>query len=144
VKEPTYGGSYRAAVIGHTGQGNYGHGLDEVFVGLPRVEIVGLADPVEAGRERAARAGAARYYANCREMLQQERPDLVSIAPRFPGPHAEMLMAAVENGAEPVASGHNARAALEMILAVYESHAAGQRIALPLEDRTHPLTRWRS
>jgi hypothetical protein len=54
------------------------------------------------------------------------------------------LLSAVETGAEPISSGHNARAALEMILAVYESHAAGQRIALPLKDRTHPLTRWRS
>jgi predicted dehydrogenase len=53
------------------------------------------------------------------------------------------LLAAVESGAEPLASGHNARAALEMILAVYESHAAGQRVSLPLAERTHPLARWK-
>jgi predicted dehydrogenase len=54
------------------------------------------------------------------------------------------LLAAVESGAEPMASGHNARAALEMILAVYESHTAGQRVPLALADRTHPLMRWKA
>jgi predicted dehydrogenase len=53
------------------------------------------------------------------------------------------LLAAVETGRQPLSSGHDARAALEMILAVYESHAAGGRVPLPLAERTHPLARWR-
>ena len=36
--------SRRAAVIGHTGRGNYGHGLDVVWQKIPGVEIVGVAD----------------------------------------------------------------------------------------------------
>lgn len=52
------------------------------------------------------------------------------------------LLAAVETGDEPISSGHDARAALEMILATYESHIQGGRVALPLERRDHPLASW--
>jgi len=50
--EQHYSGTYRAGIIGHTGRGNYGHGLDVAFVGLPGVEIVAVADPDEQGRHR--------------------------------------------------------------------------------------------
>ena len=40
-------------------------------------------------------------------------------------------------------AGRDGRAALEMILAVYASHLSGGRVALPLTDRAHPLTRGR-
>ena len=36
---------YKAAIIGHTGQGDYGHGLDVVYVDMPDVEVVAVADP---------------------------------------------------------------------------------------------------
>jgi predicted dehydrogenase len=52
------------------------------------------------------------------------------------------LLAALESGRKPLSSAHDARAALEMIMAVYESHIAGDRVSLPLEQRTHPLSRW--
>src|SRR5688500_17841118 len=44
---------YTAAIIGHTGRGNYGHGMDVVFNDRPGIEIVGVADPGEAGRAKA-------------------------------------------------------------------------------------------
>ena len=49
------------------------------------------------------------------------------------------LLAAVEEGREPLGSGERARAALELIQAVTAAHKAGGRVALPLQDRTHPL-----
>jgi predicted dehydrogenase len=52
------------------------------------------------------------------------------------------LLAALEEDRQPLSSGHDARAALEMIMAVYESHIRGQRVALPLAERGHPLARW--
>jgi predicted dehydrogenase len=52
------------------------------------------------------------------------------------------LLAAVEADRAPLSSGHDARAALEMIMAVYESHIRGDRVALPLAERSHPLSRW--
>ena len=63
----------------------------------PDVEVVGLADPNEAGRRsRAAEAGAARTYADYREMLTKEKPDLVVIAPRHTVRHRDYLLAAAE------------------------------------------------
>lgn len=34
---------YRVAVIGHTGRGNYGHGLDEVWLEVPKARVVAVA-----------------------------------------------------------------------------------------------------
>src|SRR5687768_16392028 len=34
---------YRAAIIGHTGAGDYGHGLDVVFTGRDNIEVVAVA-----------------------------------------------------------------------------------------------------
>ena len=31
-------GRFRVAVIGHTGRGNYGHGLDAMWLGIPETE----------------------------------------------------------------------------------------------------------
>jgi predicted dehydrogenase len=53
------------------------------------------------------------------------------------------LLAAVEQERQPLSSGHDARAALEMIMAVYASRIAGDRVALPLANREHPLEAWR-
>jgi predicted dehydrogenase len=52
------------------------------------------------------------------------------------------LLAALEEDRQPMSSGHDARAALEMIMAVYESHISGDRVSLPLAQRSHPLSRW--
>ena len=35
----------KAVLIGHTGQGNYGHGLDMVYSDMPEVDVVAVADP---------------------------------------------------------------------------------------------------
>lgn len=92
--------TYRACVIGHTGRGGYGHPTDVAFQRIPQVTVVGLADPDEKGRLAAARrTGAARSYADYREMLEKEKPDLVSICPYFVEGRLEMTRAAAEVGA---------------------------------------------
>lgn len=89
-----------AAVIGHTGQGNYGHGMELVFADRPNIDVVGLADPVEAGRAKTQeRVRARRTYADYREMLEKERPQLVSVAPRWTDLHHAMVRAALAVGA---------------------------------------------
>lgn len=91
---------YRAAVIGHTGRGNFGHGWDSAFTGFPQIEVVAAADPVESGRFKAQKAsGAARAYADYREMLRREKPDLVAICPRTLDQRLEMFTAVAETGA---------------------------------------------
>jgi predicted dehydrogenase len=96
-------GRYRAAVIGHTGRGNYGHGLDAVLVGLPGVGPVAVADPDEAGRQRAqALTHAPRGYADHHELLERERPELLVIAPRQPDQREPMFLAAARAGVKAI------------------------------------------
>ncbi len=91
--------TYRVAVIGHTGRGNYGHGLDTVWLELPECEIVGVADPDENGRAQAAkRLKAPAAFADYRKMLDETKPQLVSIGPRWLDQHRDMVLAAVERG----------------------------------------------
>ena len=91
---------YRVGVIGHTGRGNYGHGLDTVWQHVPGCEIVAVADADETGLAAAVnRLKAPQGYADYRKMLDAEKPDLVSIAPRFLDEHHDMLLAAAEHGA---------------------------------------------
>ncbi|MBM3889391.1 MAG: Gfo/Idh/MocA family oxidoreductase [Verrucomicrobia bacterium] len=90
---------YRVAVIGRTGKGNYGHGLDIVWKQIPQAEIVAVADENEKGRAEAAkRLNAPRAYADYREMLQKEKPQLVSVAPRWLDCHRDMVVACAKAG----------------------------------------------
>jgi predicted dehydrogenase len=93
-------GPWRAAVIGHTGRGEYGHGLDVIFNDVPNVQVVAVADPDSSGRAAAAkRCQALRQYADYREMLAKEKPRLVSVAPRWSEQHHAMATAALQAGA---------------------------------------------
>src|SRR5262249_33604824 len=50
------------------------------------------------------------------------------------------LMEAVEKDRQPKGNMYDGRAALEMILAVYESHRLRAAVDFPLKNRRHPLT----
>jgi predicted dehydrogenase len=90
----------RAVIIGHTGRGGYGHGMNAVFAGREGIEVVAVADADEKGRAAAMRrCGAARGYADYRQMLEKERPALVCVGPRTTTERREMLLAAVGAGA---------------------------------------------
>ncbi len=90
----------KAAIIGHTGAGDYGHGIERVFQNMSDVSVVAVADPHEGGRAKAqAASGAAKGYADYRDMLAKEKPDLVAIGPRWATEHHAMAMAALESGA---------------------------------------------
>jgi predicted dehydrogenase len=92
--------AYRAVIIGHTGAGNYGHDWDTSFAGFSNIEVLAVADPVEAGRLKAqARSKAARAYSGYREMIAREKPNLVAICPRSLGERLEMFTAAANAGA---------------------------------------------
>lgn len=86
---------YRVAVIGHTGRGNYGHGVDTVWHELPSCEIVGVADANEQGLEAAIkRLEAPKGFADYRKMLDDVEPDIVAIGPRWLDQHRDMVLAA--------------------------------------------------
>ncbi|MES2696418.1 MAG: Gfo/Idh/MocA family oxidoreductase, partial [Verrucomicrobiota bacterium] len=89
-----------AVVIGHTGRGNFGHGLDVTFAHRADVRVVAVSDPDEKGRAKAQdRAKAERAYADYREMLEREKPQLVGVAPRWTDQHHAMVSAALAVGA---------------------------------------------
>ena len=92
-----------AAAFGHTGQGDYGHG-HEFSLGLhPEIETVAIADPDPEGRARAlARTGAPRGYEDYRDLLERERPDLVSVASRTVTEHAVQIAACAQSGVKGV------------------------------------------
>ncbi len=90
---------YRVAVIGRTGRGNYGHGLDVVWDDVDRARVVAVADEDAKGRARAAKLlGAPKAYADYREMLEKERPQIVAVGPRWLDCHRDMVLACAELG----------------------------------------------
>ncbi|MEX0642877.1 MAG: Gfo/Idh/MocA family oxidoreductase [Pirellulales bacterium] len=89
----------RAAVIGRTGRGNYGHSLDRVLQRVPELQLVAVADDDPQGlSEAATRLKVDKAYADYREMLDKEKPHVVSIAPRWIDKHFEMAMACADRG----------------------------------------------
>lgn len=89
----------KVAVIGHTGRGNYGHGVDTVWLQFPGCEIVGVADVDEAGRTAAAkRLKAPQVFADYRAMLDKVKPEVVGIGPRWLDQHRDMVLACAERG----------------------------------------------
>jgi predicted dehydrogenase len=91
---------YRVALIGHTGRGAFGHELDLAWKDAPNAEVVAVADPVESGRAKAmARSRAPKGYADYREMLRAEKPDIVAICPRWVDQRVAMAEAALAAGA---------------------------------------------
>lgn len=91
--------TYRVGVIGRTGRGNYGHGIDTLWRDVPRAQVVAVADDDPAGLQAAQqRTAAPAAYADYRRMLETERLDIVAIGPRWLDAHAELAVAALEHG----------------------------------------------
>ncbi len=91
---------YRVAVIGHTGRGNYGHGLDTMWQRLPQTEIVAVADANPAGLAAALKKlDVERGFSDYTKMLQDVKPDIVAIGPRQIDEHHAMCLAAAASGA---------------------------------------------
>ena len=89
----------KVAVVGHTGRGNYGHGLDVCWREMPEVEIVGVADADEKGLAAAkSRLRTPRGFLDYRNLLEETKPDIVSICSRHPDQHRDMFLAAAERG----------------------------------------------
>ena len=94
------GKKYKACIIGDSKMGGYGHCIQYAFALRDDVATVALADPDEAGRaKRAKEVGVERTYADYREMLEKERPDLVAIGPRCTVNHRDYLVACADVGA---------------------------------------------
>ena len=66
-------------------------------------------------------------------------PDSASPPPLNLGPVGDWLDA-IANDREPECSGRNGAWAVEMVMAVYQAALRRERVAFPLQERTHPLT----
>jgi len=130
---------YRVAVIGRTGRGNYGHDLDTVWNDIEQAEVVAVADEDAKGRAKAAkRAKVKKTYADYREMLRKERPDIVGVAPRWIDCHRDMLIACAEAGAHVFLEKPMCRTLREAdeIIAAFEKKAL--KLAVAHERRYSP------
>ncbi|MEX2286716.1 MAG: Gfo/Idh/MocA family oxidoreductase [Planctomycetaceae bacterium] len=89
---------YRVGIIGRTGKGDYGHGIDVVWKDVPQVEVVAVADEHAGGRAQAAqKTGAQHAYADYREMLDKEDLNIVAVASRWLDQHRDMVVGAAEH-----------------------------------------------
>ena len=96
-------GALRAAAIGRTGRGDFGHAIDEMVAGTPGVRLVAVADDTDEGLAKAVtRHGfePAQGFRDWRKMLAEVKPDVVAICMRHIDCHAEMAIAAAEAGAK--------------------------------------------
>jgi predicted dehydrogenase len=129
----------RAAIIGHTGKGNYGHGLDAVFNDRSNIEVVAVADADAEGREQAkVRCGAKRADADYQEMLAREKPDLVCVAPRWTDEHFAMARAALEAGAHLFCEKPFTQSLLEADKLLAVAKQRGRKIAVAHQMRSSP------
>jgi predicted dehydrogenase len=131
--------TYRVAVIGRTGKGNYGHGLDVVWKAFDNVEIVAVADEDAKGRAAAAaRLGAKNAYADYRAMLEKERPQIVSVATRHLDAHRDMVVACARAGASIFLEKPMARTLAEAdeMVAACETHHV--KLAIAFQTRYSP------
>jgi len=91
---------FRVAVIGHTGRGNFGHGLDTMWLRIPQSKIVAVANADPKGLADAVkRLGEPQGFPDYHAMLTEVKPDIVAIGPRHVDQHHAMCLAAIASGA---------------------------------------------
>jgi predicted dehydrogenase len=94
----------RAAAIGRTGRGDWGHAIDELWNGIEAVELAAVADESEEGLAKAVKrltrdaAPPVAGFRDWKAMLAEVKPDIVAICMRHVDCHAEMAIAAAEAG----------------------------------------------
>ncbi|MFG0262793.1 MAG: Gfo/Idh/MocA family protein [Novipirellula sp. JB048] len=137
---PTATRPRRVGVIGHTGRGDFGHGLSTVWLKFPELEIVAVADADAKGLQREqAKTGAKQAFADYREMLVQTRPEIVAVCPRHIDQHHEMIMAAIEAGVQGIyCEKPFCRTLAEADAIVTACERKGVKLALAHRNRYHP------
>lgn len=133
---------YKVAVIGHTGRGNFGHGLDVVWMRNAATGIVAVADADEAGLKKAGeklKVSAENQFLDYRKMLEETRPDIVAVCPRHVDQHKDMCLAAIQAGAKGI---YIEKPFLQSPAEVDEVLAAARKsntkIAVAHRNRYHP------
>ena len=128
-------------VIGHTGQGNYGHGEDTVWLKIPQTKIFAVADADPKGLADAAkRLGGVEAYADYKVMLAKAKPDIAAICPRHIHEHRDMVIAAIEAGVKGIyIEKPFVRTLAEADEVVKLCAEKGVRVAIAHRNRYHPV-----
>ncbi len=130
----------RVAIIGHTGRGNYGHGLDTMWKLIPATEIIAVADADAKGlADELKKLGTGKGFADYKAMLAEVKPDIVAIGPRHIDQHRDMMLAAIQNGAKGIYIEKpfvRSLAEADEVLAAAEK--SGTKIAIAHRNRYHP------
>ena len=133
---------YRAAAIGRTGRGNWGHGLHLGLKNHPRIEVVAVADEdAEERQAKQAELAAPRAYADWREMLAAEQPEVVTVGPRWTDCHLEMVLACLEVGAHVYCEKPMTWSLAEGDQIVAKAEATGRKVAVAHQGAYLPLIR---
>jgi predicted dehydrogenase len=129
------------AVIGHTGQGNYGHGEDAVWLKIPQTKIIAVADADPKGlAEAAKRLGGVEAFADYKAMLTKAKPDIAAICTRHIHEHRDMIVAAIEAGVKGVyIEKPFVRTLAEADEIVKLCADMGVRLAIAHRNRYHPV-----
>ena len=128
-------------VIGHTGQGNYGHGEDTVWLKIPQTKVVAVADADPKGLADAAkRLGDVKAYADYKVMLAEAKPDIAAICARHIHEHRDMIVAAVGAGVKGIyIEKPFVRTLAEADEIVKLCAEKGVRLAIAHRNRYHPV-----
>ena len=128
-------------VIGHTGQGNYGHGEDTVWLQIPSTRIVAVADADPKGlAAEAKKLGGVKAYADYKVMLSEAKPDIAAICPRHIHEHYDMILAAIAAGVKGIyIEKPFVRTLAEADEVVKLCADKGVRLAIAHRNRYHPV-----
>ena len=90
---------YRVGVIGHTGRGDYGHGLHTMWTGIENADVVSVADADPNGLAKTQKMfKSAQGFSDYRQLLLMTKPDVISIGMRHVDQHCEVALIAIEAG----------------------------------------------
>ncbi|PAW88691.1 MAG: 3-chlorobenzoate-3,4-dioxygenase [Pedosphaera sp. Tous-C6FEB] len=131
----------RVAVIGHTGRGDYGHGLDTMWLKLPETEIVAVADADAKGLAAAQqKLNVKRGFADYRKLLAEVKPDIVAIGMRHVDQHRDVAVSAANTGTKGIYMEKpfcRTPAEADEIVAACEKHNV--KLAVAHRNRWHPV-----
>ena len=130
----------RVGIIGSTGRGNYGHGLDVAWKNIPEASIVAVADDNDKGRASALkRLNCKKGYEDYRKMLELEKPDFISVCPRHTDQRVPMIEAACENGVKGIYVEKPFARSMEECDRIRKAcESAGVKVAVAHRNRYHP------
>ncbi len=132
---------WQVAIIGHTGRGDYGHGLDTMWQKLPETELVAVADADAKGLAAAQqRLKIQRGYTDYRKMLAEVQPSIVAIGMRHVDQHRDVVLAVAAAGARGIYMEKpfcRTPAEADDIVAACARHKV--KLALAHRNRWHPV-----